>query len=675
LKVGISWKGGTKRTRQQARSIPLELWRPILELAGVRFVSLQYGDVKAEIDEANEGLSRPIAQFAREEIDDFDQLAGLVGALDLVISVQTSLVHLSGALGQACWVMVPHVAEWRYGAEGNSMPWYSSVRLYRQTMRSEWGETLARVAGDLIALAAAPAAKETEPVSVSVETRYREALAAYEARRLDESEGICQEILTRQRDHFDAAHLLGIIQLQSGRMELAEQQLRSAVQIRPQQAIGHNSLGIALKELGRMEEALACFETASRIEPRYVEALINRGAALHALGRFEEAVATYDQAIALRQSFAAAYSNRGNALAALGRYEEAISSYDRAIASQPDYADAFYGRGLSELMLRRFAPGWDDAEHRWRSSDFRSDCRADVDGARLALRLDRGDVRNRRVLVVAEQGVGDEIMFASMIPDLVREAGEVAVECDRRLAALFGRSFPGAAIIPRGSMPRRQLDEFDHLLPAGSLGRLYRNTLAEFPDRRSYLKPDEAIVARWQSRLAGLGSGLKVGISWKGGSERTRRPARSIPLELWRPILEQEGARFVSLQYGDVTTEVDRANEGLSRPIAHFAPEEIDDFDQLAGLVGALDLVISVQTAVVHLSGALGQPCWVMVPHIGEWRYGAEGKSMPWYSSVRLYRQTTPAHWGETIVQIREALGGRTGSQIGPNPMAEFSVA
>src|SRR5262249_14112448 len=151
---------------------------------------------------------------------------------------------------------------------------------------------------------------------------------------------------------------------------------------------------------------------------------------------------------------------------------------------------------------------------------------------------------NKRVLVVAEQGIGDEIMFASMIPDLVREAGGGAVECDRRLSGLFGRSFPGTAVIPRRSISSERPAGFDHLRPAGSLRRLYRNSLVECPSRRSYLKPEEAIVAKWKSRLAGLGPGLKVGISWKGGTKRTRQQARSIPLELWRPILELDGARF-----------------------------------------------------------------------------------------------------------------------------------
>jgi hypothetical protein len=265
-------------------------------------------------------------------------------------------------------------------------------------------------------------------------------------------------------------------------------------------------------------------------------------------------------------------------------------------------------------------------------------------------------------------------MFASMIPDLVADAGEVVLECDRRLAGLFERSFPGVSVIDRGSVSPEHLEGFDHVVPAGSLGRLYRNSLAEFPARSSYLKPDDAIVAKWKSRLATLGPGLKIGISWKGGSERTRRQARSIPLELWRPILELDGVRFVSLQYGDVKAEIDRANETLSCPIAQFAPEEIDDFDALAGLIGALDLVISVQTAVVHLSGSIGQPCWVMVPQVAEWRYGAEGDRMPWYSSVELYRQQNRGDWEETIAQLVERLSRRTGLDNGPAQMVAFSA-
>src|SRR5262249_2441794 len=152
LKVGISWRGGTDRTRKGARSIPLDMWRPLLELEGVRFISLQYGEVKADIERANASLAQPIVHFETAEIGNFDHLAGLVSALDLVISVQTAIVHLSGAIGKPCWVMVPFAAEWRYGAAGDSMPWYSSVKLFRQEMRGDWDGPLTRVASELVAV-------------------------------------------------------------------------------------------------------------------------------------------------------------------------------------------------------------------------------------------------------------------------------------------------------------------------------------------------------------------------------------------------------------------------------------------------------------------------------------------------------------------------------------------
>src|SRR5262249_48711507 len=160
-----------------------------------------------------------------------------------------------------------------------------------------------------------------------------------------------------------------------------------------------------------------------------------------------------------------------------------------------------------------------------------------------------------------------------------------------------------------------------------------------------FLRPDEAIISEWRKRLSSLGPGLKIGISWKGGTDKTRWQARSVPLEAFRPILDLEGAQFVSLQYGDVKDDVARANSGLARPVVRFDKDEIDDFEQLAGLVSALDLVVTVQTAVVHLCGAIGHPCWVMVPYAAQWRYGAEGSSIPWYSAVKLFRQRASGEW------------------------------
>ncbi|HYK79482.1 MAG TPA: tetratricopeptide repeat protein [Micropepsaceae bacterium] len=492
------------------------------------------------------------------------------------------------------------------------------------------------------------------PVS-SVQSEFNKALVLHQLGQLAEAERAYRAILKSYHRHFDAAHLLGLILLQSGQAEAAERQLGRALSFVPKEtnnpnvAEAYNNRGLALMKLRRVEEALASFDRGIVVKPDHIDVLANRGAALQELGRADEALATLDAVIAMQPRLAAVHNNRGKALSDLRRFEEALATFDRAIALQPDYPEAFQNRGLTQLLLGEFAQGWEGSEHRWRTPDFQN-------SGQLALWVKRGDLQNKRVLVVAEQGVGDEIMFASVIPDLVRDAKSVTLECDPRLSGLFARSFPGVGIIDRKLPAVWKASDFDLLLPAGSLGRLYRNAREDFPVRKSYLIPNPEITAKWKARLSNLGGDLKIGISWKGGTEKTRRQARSIPLELWQPLFAIKGVSFISLQYGTVKDEIAAANRLLSRPITCFEPREIDDFDQLAGLVSSLDLIITVQTTLVHLSGAIGQACRVLVPSTPEWRYGLKDNHMAWYSSVRLYRQAKPAEWGETIDRVAADL-------------------
>ncbi len=366
----------------------------------------------------------------------------------------------------------------------------------------------------------------------------------------------------------------------------------------------------------------------------------------------EDALAASDRALALQPRQAEADNTRGKALRDLRRFDESLAGFDRAIALRPDYHDAFYNRGLTHLLLGDFAKGWPDAEHRWHTADY-------AGGQALAFSATREGLKGRRVLVLAEQGVGDEIMFASILPDLARDAAQVTLECDPRLMGLFARSFAGVALVPRRTPPAYDAAAFDAVIPAGSLGRLYRKDAADFP-AMPFLTPDPQIIEGWKARLTPLGDGLKIGISWRGGTDRTRRGARSIPLEDWAPLLSLPDARCVSLQYGDVADEIARANRGLARPIVNFEPAEIDDFDRLAGLVSALDLVVTVQTTLVHLCGAIGKPCRVFVPYIPEWRYGTRGGGMAWYGTVALYRQAVPGRWDETMARVISDLKGES---------------
>jgi hypothetical protein len=279
---------------------------------------------------------------------------------------------------------------------------------------------------------------------------------------------------------------------------------------------------------------------------------------------------------------------------------------------------------------------------------------------RLDLLLGVEDLRGQRVLLVPEQGVGDEVMFASMIPDLAAVAASVACVCDPRLVGLFANSFPGVRFFDPARANLRPSD-FDKVVAMGSLGHVFRNRLEDFPGA-PFLRPRAEVAERWAARLGPRPRSLRIGVSWRGGTPRTGASQRSLTLADLASVLSLPDCQIVSLQYGDPRAEVEAASTQLGRDITVFPPAEIDDFEELAGLIVNLDVIVSVQTSVVHLTGALGTDCLAMVPYNPIWRYTAHASVMPWYRSVRILRQAKPNAWEPVVQDVAEILKARARS-------------
>jgi ADP-heptose:LPS heptosyltransferase len=262
-------------------------------------------------------------------------------------------------------------------------------------------------------------------------------------------------------------------------------------------------------------------------------------------------------------------------------------------------------------------------------------------------------------LITSEQGLGDEIMFASCLPDVIRQADRCTIECEARLVDLFRRSFPSAEVFPKDmtNTPSVQAATAEYQMPMGSLPGLYRTKREDFPEHRGYLIADPVRVAYWHDQLAGMDDRRKIGISWLGGSHQTRKLSRSVPLAQWSEILEKQDCTFISLQYTECQQELDEVYRKSGVRVLHW-PEVIADLDELAAMICALDQIISVQTAVVHLAGALGCKVRVMIPVNPEWRYRAQGHDMPWYPSVHLYRQQQAGKWADVIHSITRDMSG-----------------
>jgi tetratricopeptide (TPR) repeat protein len=406
---------------------------------------------------------------------------------------------------------------------------------------------------------------------------------------------------------------------QAGNLQAAVERFSAYLAAHPEDADGHINLGAVLQRLGRYAEALSCFRTAAHLAPADAAAHYNLGVIHHLQGDLQKAERHYLDAIRVDPTYPAAHRDYSMLRLHAGDYSPAVWA---------SFRERRRCAGFPLTVSRCPAPLWK--------------------GEALAEKV---------VLTYGEQGLGDEILFASCYPDLIAQSSHCVIETEPRLEALFRRSFPAATVLGR----QRESDlaavypSVSWQVPCGDLPYYYRASAAAFPDRPAYLAVDPEKVRRWKQRLESLGRGPKIGISWQGGTARTRQEVRSAALTRWRPIFAQPGSHFVSLQYGDCAGDLEQARGSLGVALHHW-PEAIADYDETAALVSALDLVISVTTSVVHLAGGLGRPVWVLVNAAPRWCYGSDGSRLPWYASARLFRQSQLGVWDDVMRAVAERL-------------------
>lgn len=409
----------------------------------------------------------------------------------------------------------------------------------------------------------------------------------------DKALAIYDDLLTQNPDNAGMLASVGTLLMRMGKTGLALSFLYRAAEKSPQSDILSN-LGLCYKYAGHHDKALKCLERAIKDKPT------------------KETLNTY----------AGFHVN-------VGEPQIAQKYAEKALAIDAQFPTAHWNLAMSLLELGQWDRAWD--EHEW---GFKNGTRV----KREILDKPQWDGANGKTLhVYGEQGIGDEIMFASMLPDVMAVGNKVILECHPRLETLFQRSWPDIPIY--GTRTDKDLDwptehEFDASVSIGSLGKWYRRSRAAFPGT-PYLNAEPLPK----------GEKFRVGISWTGGMKEGRVRVRTIPLSWWEPLLSVPGIEWVSLQYTDADAEIDMAN-AHGHSIVKAPEAKADDYYETARLVASCDLVISCCTSVIHLAGALGVPCWVMVPAKPAWRYGVTG-GMPWYRSVRLYRQPKGKIWHE----------------------------
>jgi tetratricopeptide (TPR) repeat protein len=418
-----------------------------------------------------------------------------------------------------------------------------------------------------------------------------------------------------------------------------------AIAAKADYAEAHGNRGVVLQELKRWEEALASYATGLSLRPDYAECHFNRGTLLAARMQWDAALASFDRAITLLPDHAHAHCARAGVLQEVGRLEAALAGYDRAVALQPDFAEAQYNRSLALLLSGDFAKGWLAHEWRWRNA------------ARLLmgerrrfsqpLWLGEEPIAGKRLLLYCEQGLGDTLQFCRFAKSVAERGATVILEIPQSLVSLL----EGLEGVSRVIVEDSPLPEFDYHCPLLSLPLALRTTLDTIPGAAGYLRGDPAKTARWQARL-GDRSRPRIGLTWSGNPQHGNDRRRSFRLADWIEHLPREFA-YICLQK-DIRA-ADEATLAANPWISRF-DSELHDLGDTAALCESVDLVISVDTSIVHLGGALGRPTWVLLPFNPDWRWLLDRADTPWYLAAKLYRQQARGDWSGVFTRVAAEL-------------------
>jgi tetratricopeptide (TPR) repeat protein len=423
----------------------------------------------------------------------------------------------------------------------------------------------------------------------------------------------------------------------------------------PDSPDGDSNLAGGLNEVRRFDEALLHSGRALTYRPSNREACNNRALTLRALSNVEEGGSWALRAVVVDRRFSRATNTRALLLADMARFSDALACYNEVLCLDPSDGEVRANKALLELYVGSYQQGWRDFEFRWATA-ANSAWVESVKALRESPEYSQPASLTRRVLVWAEQGVGDEVMFGGLLEEFRGLCGEMVLQVDRRLMGLFGRSLPGVKVYERGQeVPE---SDYDEQIPMGSLGKWLRPTRESFEGKGGrYLRAQEGLGKRLREELGVLAGQRLVGLSWRSASVDTGA-ARSLKLkELVGALAGVPGVRFLNLQYGDVREEIEElSRESGVEVLSHPEIDNREDLEGLAGLIEGCDLVVSVGNATAHLSGALGQRTWVLLPYVAGWRWLHEGERCPWYQSVRLYRQAQRDRWDAVLEKLGQNI-------------------
>jgi len=448
-----------------------------------------------------------------------------------------------------------------------------------------------------------------------------------------------QTDISKAADYYDQ----GIAFQNKGQLDEAIQCYQKTIELNKNNASAFYNLGVAFQKKGQIDKAILYYEIAIGLNQEFSEAHYNLGIAYKEKNLLDEAIICFQRVLQLKPENAAAYYNFGNIFVAKGQFNDAMQHYQKTIEINPNYAEANWNIALINLMLGNFKEGWKGYEWRWELKDV-------VDKRRFSQPLwDGSYIKEETVFLYAEQGFGDTIQFIRYAPLVAQRGTKVIVECQKELVLLLKNVVGIHRIIAHGE----ELPDFDIHCPILSLPEIFGTDLTNIPAKIPYIPAEPSLIQEWHNRIASNNSEYNVGLVWSGDPSFKDSNLKSCSLKSFAPLAQAANITFYSLQKGDASEQARNVPEGMK--LIDYT-DKFHDFSDTAAIIKNLDLIISIDTAVAHLAGALGKPVWTLLPFIPDWRWMLNRNDSPWYPTMRLFRQPSRGDWESVIALIAKEL-------------------
>lgn len=685
--IGIVWAGNAQHQNDWNRSLHLKDFSIFTDIPDVQFHGLQIGH------RATEALSPPIGMnFANwgPQIRDFSDTAAIIHQLDLVISVDTSVAHLSGAIGKPTWLLLPYIPDWRWMLAGETTPWYPSMRLYRQPSLGDWESVFLKLKSDFANIFRKPdenvaevytsksapekvaadieeapkisekhdrtekeptpakknPIRESRNISPEAFRLFQKAMARRAAGRFSEAETALRKCMELDWNSSEIRIAMGVTCLEKGVPEEAVTHFDEALKIAPDHAEALLGLGNCHRELSRYQAARSAYQTVLDLRSDHIEALRGMALTFRDEFRWKEALRYYQKASELKPGNAELMLSIGNLKKAMGDSEGAENAYREVLEREPNNPRAHLFLGLLLLLDGNFQDGWKEYEWRWKTEPLKTR-HTELPGSPW----EGKPLGGRTLLVHSEQGFGDSIQFSRFLARIPKENGRIVLQCERELQNLFATIPQIDQLVEKGAtLP--PIDTHSSLI---QLGRILSPDRASIPAQIPYLRAPEDRIEKWRETLAKLPDSekLQVGLVWAGNPTHKKDRERSVPLSTFSPLFELPGFVFHSLQVGRASAEI--ISNGFSPKVIDHS-QELHNFGDTAGAIHHLDFVLTVDTAVAHLAAAMGKTVWILLPFSPDWRWRRERRDSPWYPTIRLFRQPAPGEWNPIIQELKAEL-------------------